>query len=473
MDRRKLLVQAGAVLAAGALPAQAGPTKSSAAIGQVNPAVLNPSVLNPAVLKRVCRTRPNINGMPAADLDAFKTGVANMMARPASDPTSWSYQAAMHSTYTTPTMPLWNGCMHGSIHFLSWHRLFLYYFERILRAASGSSSLMLPYWNWTADRAMPAPFLDTSAGNPLYTSHRYASINGGGLLPASAVAITTPLADIGFNAFSGDLEGTPHGAVHVSIGGWMHDVPSAAQDPIFWLHHCNIDRLWEAWIGQGGGRTNPTDAGWLNTNFTFYDYNGVQRTMKASKGLDTCQGLGYRYPSRLKVHLVSPAWIALLSTLEASRIHAAPNAPAATMVLGAEASESKLPLPKGSGRTYLAFEDIRAENSEGYYEIYLNPPVGKALEFTDPSYAGNLVLFGLTDRERAVHHAGMGEKMAGMDMAAPRRVFDISRKLEQMRSTAAASESLRVVLVLRLPEGENARAQLVRAKIGRVQLIVQ
>ena len=62
--------------------------------------------------------------------------------------------------------------------------------------------------------------------------------------------------------------------VHGSIGGNMGGFNTAGQDPIFWLHHCNIDRLWEEWLAQGGGRVNPTaDATWMNTDFTFVDEN--------------------------------------------------------------------------------------------------------------------------------------------------------------------------------------------------------
>jgi tyrosinase len=62
--------------------------------------------------------------------------------------------------------------------------------------------------------------------------------------------------------------------VHSTIGGDMGLFETAGQDPIFWLHHCNIDRLWEKWLAQGGGRVSPTgDATWMNTNFTFVDEN--------------------------------------------------------------------------------------------------------------------------------------------------------------------------------------------------------
>lgn len=42
----------------------------------------------------------------------------------------------------------------------------------------------------------------------------------------------------------------------------MGDPVTAALDPIFWLHHANIDRLWEVWLGDNAEHVNPTDAKW-------------------------------------------------------------------------------------------------------------------------------------------------------------------------------------------------------------------
>jgi tyrosinase len=43
------------------------------------------------------------------------------------------------------------------------------------------------------------------------------------------------------------MEGTPHGAAHVSFNGRINNVPVAPQDPLFFLLHCNVDRLWAIW----------------------------------------------------------------------------------------------------------------------------------------------------------------------------------------------------------------------------------
>src|SRR6267378_2401282 len=48
-----------------------------------------------------------------------------------------------------------------------------------------------------------------------------------------------------FLAFSGALE-LPHGWVHNAVGGTMGSSRSPA-DPLFWLHHAMVDRLWSIW----------------------------------------------------------------------------------------------------------------------------------------------------------------------------------------------------------------------------------
>ena len=43
------------------------------------------------------------------------------------------------------------------------------------------------------------------------------------------------------------MEVTPHGAAHVSFNGYLNFVPAAPQDPLFFLLHSNVDRLWALW----------------------------------------------------------------------------------------------------------------------------------------------------------------------------------------------------------------------------------
>src|SRR6516164_1482375 len=47
--------------------------------------------------------------------------------------------------------------------------------------------------------------------------------------------------------------------------GLMSNPTMAALDPIFWLHHANIDRLWEVWLKRPSGHVNPTqDSAWMD-----------------------------------------------------------------------------------------------------------------------------------------------------------------------------------------------------------------
>ena len=476
MDRRNFIITAGATaLAAGTgsrILAQA-PAQLQTKAGSLAQARVNPDLL-----QRLCRTRPNINDLTADQLAALRKGISVMQSRPVSDPTSWLYQAGIHGSNLSPQRALWGTCEHGSLHFLSWHRFYLYYFERILRAASGSPTLMLPFWNWTADRAVPAPFRSNTPGNSLFVSQRASGINGGALIPASAVSPTAALAATAYSSFTGSLEGSPHGSVHVSVGGWMSSFNTAGQDPIFWLHHCNIDRLWESWLAQGGGHANPSDAAWQNTEFSFFDANGTQKTVKAGRALATCGALGYNYPRRRLV--LNPQILATqISDVLASRIRQPAGAVdiAPSVALGGRPAEATVALPpRRAGaiakNTYLAFDELDVVNPEGFYEIYLNPPPGKVVNFTDPSYAGNLVLFGLTKADRA----GMRAHGEAHEMA-PRRVFDITRKVAQLARTPGFDPAkMRVVLVLRTPEGGGAPKAAVdvpRARVGKIRVISQ
>jgi tyrosinase len=128
----------------------------------------------------------------------------------------------------------------------------------------------------------------------LFVSQRDSGLNSGAAsLPAWAVDYSAGLAQVNFTTASSFLEQTPHNIVHVLVGGsgacnngWMGCVPTAAQDPIFFLHHCNMDRLWNLWLAQGGGRIDPVwDNTWKSTTYTFFDEEGAQVEMNGCEVL--------------------------------------------------------------------------------------------------------------------------------------------------------------------------------------------
>lgn len=84
----------------------------------------------------------------------------------------------------------------------------------------------------------------------------------------------------------------PHFFTHVAIGGDMAEFSTVGGDPIFYLHHCNLDRIWESWNRLGN--SNPTAPKYLNRKFTFPDRNGKRVDLPVSAGNRTEQ-LGYGY----------------------------------------------------------------------------------------------------------------------------------------------------------------------------------
>lgn len=416
----------------------------------------------------------------------YAKAIAEMQTRDAADPTSWAYQAAVHGSYApVPAGATWNECQHGSWFFLPWHRMYLHYFERIVRsvvvAQGGPAEWALPYWNY--DKGPPAnslppafrqPTLPDGSGNPLLLggSRRAAGINQGAALPAAATSSADAFqfvnfsgspepglggpasAPVHFSGAFGALESTPHNIVHVLIGGrsasrcsggWMSDPNCAAQDPIFWLHHANIDRLWSAWIARGEGRADPNDPAWRGQSFTFHDETGAAVALTPADVLDTAAQLGYTYDTqpppvttRRRTALMSP----LPPPERPAELVGATEAPLelvgvtssvdVTVERAAVASREAAARNRGvPSRYYLRVEDIEADRNPGIgYRVYLNLP---AEDLDEPGerahYVGNVSFFGiehLSDLDRD-HDGPVGL----------RHVFDITGLVEELRERGA------------------------------------
>jgi tyrosinase len=61
------------------------------------------------------------------------------------------------------------------------------------------------------------------------------------------------------------MEGNPHGSAHVSFDGYISAIGTAARDPLFFLLHCNVDRLWAKWQ-RVNGRFDPALAASYDNN---------------------------------------------------------------------------------------------------------------------------------------------------------------------------------------------------------------
>lgn len=198
----------------------------------------------------------------ASFIDAIRLMRANNNA---ADPSSWRYWTDLHM----------NAGLHGVPYFLSWHRAYIHHFEQRLRTVSGNSQLTLPYWDYYKNPNVPAEFTDPSSNNPLYVNRVNTNVYDSLTLAPFQASIVNFQRGTS-NAFEVLLEWGPHNPVHNIIGGYMAGM-DASMDPIFWLHHCNIDRLWHAWaLPDGKNMPWYTDPYWSGS-FSFGSGMSTQR----------------------------------------------------------------------------------------------------------------------------------------------------------------------------------------------------
>ena len=274
-------------------------------------------------------------------LAKYAQAIKIMRELPDHDPHSWNWwwythwikgppafmweESRKHKTAVIASLPpnvqafaeaTWNGCQahpfnpdnpeqYQQWYFLPWHRLMLYQFEQTIREVLHDDDFSLPYWNPVtgneADLSLPLVFRDP--GSPLFNGTRWPWVNGGERIDKlymnwltldclnEKLYIDSPTGSLGFCP---RLDQNPHFFTHIAIGGDMADFATVGGDPLFYLHHCNLDRIWESWNRLGN--SNPTDPKYLNRKFTFADRNGKRVDMPVSAGDRTAQ-LGYEYDS--------------------------------------------------------------------------------------------------------------------------------------------------------------------------------
>ena len=181
--------------------------------------------------------------------------------------------------------------------FLPWHRLYMAQMEYELGEA-------LPYWDWTEDGNVPdlwegirAPIQlgavgsCSGGGGQFVTRSTSASINVTAQKKQvrDALDLTSDL-----TAFQNALNG-PHGSIHFGMGGDMACLETAGYDPIFFLHHGNVDYLWAFWqeVARINGNSNPTIPRFDQPLEPYSNkvYNDNDRTFQKSRPQDT---LDYR-----------------------------------------------------------------------------------------------------------------------------------------------------------------------------------
>eukprot|EP01061_Rhynchopus_euleeides_P005894 TRINITY_DN14_c0_g1_i15.p2 TRINITY_DN14_c0_g1~~TRINITY_DN14_c0_g1_i15.p2 ORF type:complete len:473 (+),score=175.38 TRINITY_DN14_c0_g1_i15:58-1476(+) len=161
---------------------------------------------------------------------------------------------------------------HQTSAFLPWHRQYVLQYENMLRSLPGFECVTVPYWDWERDagseerQAASAPLKNRTFGNLVNHPQGQTQCVDNGIaagwtmrngaclqrrrssqgFTGEAALMEIITSHRNFRAFSVRLEGAPHAAPHIYIGGQMATMRSPA-DPVFFMHHANVDRLWALW----------------------------------------------------------------------------------------------------------------------------------------------------------------------------------------------------------------------------------
>ena len=263
-------------------------------------------------------TRRTLTDMSIDDpvISAYRDFVGMMLANDQSMPVSWLQFSMQHGSLRGG----YKYCPHGDWYFLPWHRAYTLMYERAVQSLTGFAAFGMPYWDWTVMRDYPEAFANPvykGKKNPLYIPNRN-KLTGQNALSDEIVGqqlINTIYAETDYEVFGttrnpdqnnldpswvpagggyqGELESKPHNHVHNNIGAFM-PTPASPRDPIFFMHHSNIDRIWAHWSALG--RQNSSDPLWLNMSFTnnYIDPQGKLYSATV-KDLQSISDLGYTY----------------------------------------------------------------------------------------------------------------------------------------------------------------------------------
>jgi hypothetical protein len=209
----------------------------------------------------------------------------------------------------------------------------------------------------------------------------------------------------------GILEAQPHNNVHNNIGGFMGDFLSPV-DPIFFMHHSNIDRIWDVWtrkqqaLGLPTLPTKPADlANWKKEPFLFYiNSQGKPVTKNTAGDYATIGAFNYDYqPGSGAQTPIKPStfsnqhWNAKMG----AKLASAPHMAQAEVVLP-EALNTEAVADEGASLFASVTLKPGTDTSGVQFHVVVNPPAGAAqVDFNDPSFAGSFSVFG----KRTAGHA--------------------------------------------------------------------
>lgn len=322
--------------------------------------------------------------------------------------------------------------------FLSWHRSYLYAFEKALNTAlkwkrdDQALELTLPFWDWTtfdADSDSPsgipkvvddASYVDGAGNNvenPLARAWSlYRAVSQGlagdavytqrfpdqlrSVIPQLADDVARYMDNPSFASFSDDFSFGAHGTVHVTVGGSggasglprnagdMASVVSAAYDPIFWLHHSMVDKVWFDWQTLRPNAEVPQHV--LDTPV----YGGLP----GARYIDTEHSLRYIYSTDSVESAIESSGTVDDDVGEEPPDTSEDPGEGATPTLPTKPKPEEIYLGTVTGpfvRAQLDFHQLRPPKANYEIRCYVEKAdCDASTGYDDPSYAGRLVLFG-------------------------------------------------------------------------------
>jgi hypothetical protein len=418
----------------------------------------------------------------------------------------------------------WNQCPHGgeeAANFLPWHRGYTYYFERILRMHTGDPQFSLPFWDYEpkANRKFPKAFgeqlpdANGDSTNPLYLEERDFYFCGYDhpytkdlpLLELTDKAVDFDEDTLKTLVFFGDteseglgggyadedastrggLERSPHDHIHRAVGGVvtgadgqvgigaMAQPPTAGFDPIFPMHHANIDRLWAKWACQPGkswGRKLPPVEWFEERPWYFWDVasNGTPvRVREPRKMYFDHRALGVRFEGedencqplqlpdfKTAVFAVASEKRAMIEVIAAQDAEAQLNPLGRTVIPLATNLKSQLtsvatlmkavPSPTERPRSILirlGDLDLGLVPATGF-DVHVTGNQDASLNRNDKTFVGSVALFRHQPTRQETthggHHMETPEQGAG-------DVFDISDSVASMNDAELSSAAVVIV----------------------------
>jgi tyrosinase len=264
--------------------------------------------------------RKSVSAMTSTEKTAFANALRRFKTTSANGRT-YNWYIDQHVAFFSRTSDTISHA-HQSPSFFPWHREYLRQLEVDLQTVSGRPDLFIPYWDWTGTASpFTADFLGSitsgsvSTGNfspawgwalhrsSIATSYLQRRLGQNTSRPAattvSSVQARTVYDRSPWNSTVADSyrnrnEIDLHNRVHNHVGGHM-GTREAPNDPVFWLHHCNIDRLWWRWQELRGIDTyqprTGTTSGVIDNTETMRPF-AAGRTPAAVRDIRT---LGYSY----------------------------------------------------------------------------------------------------------------------------------------------------------------------------------